>query len=122
MKLNLVDVRDVAQTHLAAMTVPEAAGKRFICVAGGIFLPEVAKIMANHFNPKGYKIPTISFPSWIVRFYGLFDKLVRENTKGLGDNPEFDNRRIKKILKWDPYPMNKTIIDMGESMIEHLVV
>jgi dihydroflavonol-4-reductase len=122
MKLNIVDVRDVARAHLAALTTPQADGQRFICVAGGIFLPEAARLMAKHFNPRGYKIPTIVFPSWVVRIYGLFDKLVRENTSGLGENPEFDNRRIKEVLHWTSLPLEKTLIDMGESLIEHGVV
>ncbi|NIW45056.1 MAG: NAD-dependent epimerase/dehydratase family protein [Gammaproteobacteria bacterium] len=122
MKLNIVDVRDVAQAHLAAMTVPEAAGKRFICVAGGMFLPEIANILSNHFKSRGYPIPTLVLPSWIVRLYGLIDRVVRENTKGLGNDPKFDNSRIKEILNWKPYPLEKTIIEMGESMIDHGIV
>jgi len=78
--------------------------------------------MARHFNPRGYKIPTIIFPSWAVRIYGLFDRLVRENTKGLGENPEFDNHRIQETLHWTSLPLEKTLIDMGESLIEHQVV
>ena len=122
MKLNLVDVRDVARAHLAAMTVPEAAGKRFICVADGIFLPEVAKILAAHFNPLGFKIPTVSVPSWIVRIYALFNRLVRENARELGVEPIFDTQRIRTLLGWQPLSLEKTIIDTGESLIRHGLV
>ncbi len=122
MKLNIVDVRDVARAHLAAMIVPEAAGKRFICVADGIFLPEVAKILAAHFNPLGFKIPTISVPSWMVRIYALFNRLVRENTRELGVDPIYDSHRMRTLLGWQPLSLEKTIIDTGESLIRHGLV
>ena len=121
-KLNLVDVRDIAQAHLAALTTPEAAGQRFICVAGGMFLPEVAKILFERFKPLGYRIPRIVFPSVLVRFYGLFNRLVRENTRSLGEDPVFDSSRARRFLSWQTYPLEKTIVDMGESLIEHGVV
>ena len=31
-QMHLVDVRDVAQSHLNAITIPEAAGNRFMLV------------------------------------------------------------------------------------------
>jgi dihydroflavonol-4-reductase len=122
MKLNLVDVRDIAQAHLAALTTAGAAGQRFICVTGGMFLPEVAKILSKRFKPLGYRIPRIVFPSAIVRFYGLFNRLVRENTKSLGEDPVFDSSKASNVLNWQTYPLEKTIVDMGESLIEHGVV
>lgn len=90
--------------------------------ASGIFLPEVARIIARPFSPLGYKISTIVFPSWLVRIYERFERLVGENTKELGKKPEFDNRHIKEVLDWTSLPLEKTLIEMGESLIEHGVV
>jgi nucleoside-diphosphate-sugar epimerase len=119
---NIVDVRDVAAAHIAAMTTPEAAGKRFICVAWGVWLPEVANILAKEFGARGYKVPTMVLPDFLVKFKGLFDRVVRDNTKELGTAPQFDTSRIREILGWQPRPMEETIIEQGESMIEKGIV
>lgn len=122
MHFHIVDVRDVAAAHIAAMTIPEAAGKRFLCVAGGIWLPEVAEILSREFGAKGYKVPTLVLPDFLVRLYGLFDRTVRDNAKGLGQAPEFDTSRIRDVLGWQPREMEDTIIEMAESMIEQGMV
>ena len=118
MPFNIVDVRDVAAAHLTAMTTPEAAGKRFICVAGGISLPEIAGILSENFGSHGYQIPTIVLPDFLIKLYGLFDKTVRDNASHLGKGPDFDTSRIRKTLGWQPREMETSIIEMAESMIE----
>ncbi|KAK3941773.1 dihydroflavonol-4-reductase [Diplogelasinospora grovesii] len=42
-----VDVRDLAQAHLLAATVPEAAGKRFVVCAGELTAQKIANIMRD---------------------------------------------------------------------------
>ena len=121
-KFNLVDVRDVSKAHLAAMTSPEAAGKRFLCVAGGIWLPEIADILSTRFEPLGYRIPTMRFPEWFVRLYALVDSNARRVSDELNKEIRFDTTRIREILGWEPRPLETSILEMGESMIEHGVV
>ena len=49
--LNIVDVRDVADLHIRAMTNPNANGQRFIASADGqISLSEIAALLKNK-NP-----------------------------------------------------------------------
>ena len=118
MHFNIVDVRDVAKAHIAAMTTSGAAGKRFICVAGGMWLPEIANLLAKEFSPRGYKVPTLVLPDFLVRLYGLFDRTVRDNAKGLGQASDFDASQTKTVLGWEAHPMDQTLIEMAESMIE----
>ncbi|MCB2178553.1 aldehyde reductase [bacterium] len=121
-KYNIVDVRDVAQAHLAAMTTPEAAGKRFVCVGAGLFLPEIVRILDAHFKPQGFRIPTRTLPTWVVRLAGLFNPVIRDNAKGVGEDPIFDTTRIRTVLNWTPLPAEQTLVEMGESLIAHGVI
>jgi dihydroflavonol-4-reductase len=121
-KFDVVDVRDVSRVHLAAMTSEEAAGKRFVCVGGGIWLGEIAQILSDRFRPMGYRIPRIQFPDWFVRVYALFDPSARLVAKDVGKDPIFDISQTRQILNWDPLPLEQTIIEMGESLIEFGVV
>ena len=42
--MNVVDVRDVAQAHLHALTVPEAAGHRHIVSTKSMWFKEIAEV------------------------------------------------------------------------------
>jgi nucleoside-diphosphate-sugar epimerase len=123
-KLNYptVDVRDVATAHIAAMTTPEANGKRFCCAAENAWMREIAEILNNHFSNQGYKIPTRELPNFLVRFVALFDKTVRLVVSNLGQRSEISNKFIKKVLDWNPRSLEEMVVAMGKSMIEHGIV
>jgi dihydroflavonol-4-reductase len=67
LKMGLVDVRDVAAAIILAMTTPEAAGNRFMCSGGVLWLKEIVEILHKEYATRGYKIPTIQFPSFLIR-------------------------------------------------------
>ncbi|KAI1389317.1 putative NADPH-dependent methylglyoxal reductase GRE2 [Hypoxylon trugodes] len=52
-----VDVRDIARAHLLAMTVPEAAGKRFLTSAGDLSMQEMANYLREALPEKRDVIP-----------------------------------------------------------------
>jgi dihydroflavonol-4-reductase len=117
-KFDLVDVRDVSRLHLAAMTSKEAAGKRFLCVGGAIWLPEIAKTLSDHFRPRGYRVPRIQFPDLAVHLFALVNQEASLVAKSVGHDPNFDTSQAREILNWTPLPLDQTIIEMGESLIE----
>ncbi len=117
-----VDVRDVATAHIAAMEIPEAAGKRFCCAIENCRIQDIAQILAKHFRAGGYKIPTRMLPSFLVRLRALFDKTLGLVVKDLGRHTQVSNDRIKSVLDWKPRSLEEMIVSMGESMIEHGIV
>jgi nucleoside-diphosphate-sugar epimerase len=122
LKFDLVDVRDVSWVHLAAMTNENAPGKRFLCVGGGVWLSEIARILSDHFRSRGYRIPQIQFPDWFIHIYALFNAEARLVAKDVGKDPNFDISQTQEILGWTPLPLEKTLIEMGESLIEFGVI
>jgi len=70
--INAVDVRDVAAAHVAAMTLPEAAGERFVCVGESAWMKDIAKILSDEYGAQGWKIPTRSLPLWAAKFGANF--------------------------------------------------
>lgn len=118
----MVDVRDVASAHVAAMTVPEAAGKRFCCAHEHAWLGDVARILDERFTADGYKIPTRALPGFVVRIVALFDPTVRQVVGDLGRQRSVSNQRICDVLKWQPHSIEDMVVSMGETMIEQGVV
>lgn len=117
-KMGLVDVRDVASAILLGMTTPEAASNRFLCSGGTMWLKDIAGILHAEYSGRGYKIPTFEFPSWVVRFLGLFDKKIRRVTASLDFDFELSNEKARRVLKWNPRPMKEAILSMAESLIK----
>jgi len=117
-----VDVRDVADAHVKALAVPEAAGQRLICSGDEASIADIASILARHFSARGYRITQRRLPSWAIRLVGLFDRSVQMVVGELGQSCHFDTSRIRSVLAWHPRPLQEMVVAMGESMITHGVV
>ncbi len=118
-KMGLVDVRDVAAAIILAMITPEAAGHRFLCSGGSMWLKDIAGVLHNEYSSRGYKIPTFEFPSWAIRLLGFFDKKIARVSGELDRDFEQSNEKAKRILKWTPRSEKEAILSMAESLIEH---
>lgn len=118
----LVDVRDVADAHILALTAPQAAGKRFVCSGEFYWISDLARALSGHLGDKGYRIPTRELPNWMVRLGALFDPTIRSVLHQLGERKEIDAARLRAELRWSPRPNEDTIRDTADSLIEHGVV
>ena len=64
----IVDVRDVADLHLRAMTNPAAKGERFLAVAGDFMsIRDIALVLKERMGAAGRRVPTRLLPNWLVR-------------------------------------------------------
>ena len=63
---NIVDVRDVADLHIRAMTAPQAAGQRFIAAAHHAWMADLAAVLKANLGPQGAKVPTRKPPADIA--------------------------------------------------------
>jgi nucleoside-diphosphate-sugar epimerase len=70
---NLVDVRDVADLHLRAMTDPKAKGERFTAVSddGFMWMKDMAQILKNRLGDKAKNVPTRTVPNFVMRMVAL---------------------------------------------------
>ena len=121
-RLDLVDVRDVAEMTVQAMTLPEAVGKRFLAVAASIPLLEFADILHRNFAGRGYQVPNRVLPNMLIHLIALFTPKVRGVANQLNWNYSISTEQARSVLGWQPRPYEKTIVEMGESLIEHGMV
>uniref|UniRef100_A0A183C173 3Beta_HSD domain-containing protein n=1 Tax=Globodera pallida TaxID=36090 RepID=A0A183C173_GLOPA len=74
LQLALVDVRDVAKAHIAAMTNTQTDGQRILLTAQPSFwFREIAKVLAKEFGSQGYWLPRFQVPYFGVWLYSFFD-------------------------------------------------
>jgi nucleoside-diphosphate-sugar epimerase len=114
----IVDVRDVADLHLRAMTTPAAGGQRFIASESFLWMKEVAAILRDRLGDAAAKVPTRPIPDLLVRAMGLFDPSVRSVVGQLGKKTELSNEKARTLLGWSPRPAEVTVVDCARSLIE----
>ena len=108
---NIIDVRDVADLHIRAMTNPEANGQRFIGMAGGAMsLPQIAGLLKKKMPDIAQKVSTRVLPDWVVRVAALFSAQAKTAASILGINRNVSNEKARKILGWNPIANNEEAI------------
>ncbi|QDS76011.1 hypothetical protein FKW77_004832 [Venturia effusa] len=95
-----VDVRDLAIAHVQALEVPEAGGKRFFVTAGHYSLADAVEAIRAAHPEIASKLP---------------------NTSTADNPPEvlgYDNTRAKEILGLEFTPLEKSVNDTVNSLLE----
>jgi nucleoside-diphosphate-sugar epimerase len=118
----VVDVRDVALAHRLALETPRAAGNRYVCAGDHFWMRDMARILAQEFGPRGYRVPTGHLPYWVLWLIARFDPTIRLTLDYIGKREVVDNRKIRDELGMEFRPIRRTLVDMAESMIERGVV
>ena len=117
-----VDVRDVADLELRAMTAAEAGGERFIAVNEFLWMSEVAEVLRERLGSQASKVPTRVAPDLLVRVMALFDGGIRSFKSSLGKRTEYRTSKAQDRLGWSPRPVADSIVETAENLIEHDVV
>jgi dihydroflavonol-4-reductase len=117
-----VDVRDVADLHIRAMTDPAAGGQRFLATDRFLWMQDVAAILRDRLGPDAAKVPSRVAPNLMVRAMALFDPSARSVIGDLGKSAAYSSQKARSTLGWSPRPIEDSIADSGRSLIEHGVV
>jgi len=113
-----VDVRDVADLHIRAMTAPVAGGERFLAVDRFLWMQDVGRILRKRLGPAAAKVPTRVAPNLLIRAMAHFDPSVRTIVGDLGQSPMYTADKAKTTLGWKPRPIEDSITDTAQSLLE----
>ncbi len=112
-----VDVRDVADLHLRAMTHEAAKGERFLAVAGDFMtFKEIANVLRT-LGPAAKRVPKRELPDLLIRLAGLFDPSVKQILPELGKPKNGTSAKAQRVLGWKPRTREEAILATAESMI-----
>ncbi len=115
----IVDVRDVADLHLRAMTNPVANGERFLAVSDGVLtVPQVAQILRERMGDSARKVPKMILPDWAVRLGAMIDPNLQEIAQRLGNHRDVSNAKAKEMLGWAPRSNEELIVATAKSLID----
>ena len=115
----MVDVRDLAELHVSAMTAKDAGGRRLIGAAGTLSIFEMARILRSTFPDYAKKIPTRTLPGFLVKFMAIFDRSLKSVIPDIGVVPAAENAYVSELTGVNFKPPEEAVRSAGESLIEH---
>jgi nucleoside-diphosphate-sugar epimerase len=113
-----VDVRDVADLHIRAMTYTAASGERFLAITGDfVSMFDIAKLLKRRMGAAAKRVPTRQLPNWLVRLASLRDPAVKQILPELGKVRNATNEKARRMLGWTPRSNEESIIATAESLV-----
>ncbi len=114
----VVDVRDVADLHLRAMTHPAAKGERFIAVSGRVMsMPEIARVLKARLGSEARRVSTRTLPSWFVRMLAPFNGQLRPLLPLLDVIRQPTSAKAERLLDWKPRAPEEAVVATAESLV-----
>jgi dihydroflavonol-4-reductase len=113
-RINMSDVRDVAEIHVKALEHKEAAQTRFIVATERAHrYTEITKLLKAH----GYqKVGTGVAPNFLVKLLANFNNEMKGMMPYVGKTYEADVSNTKKTFDWTPIPFEKMVLDTARSV------
>lgn len=113
----IVDVRDVAELHVRALTAPGMAGERFIACAGFTWLRDIAAVLRAELGDEARRVPTLQLPDWSVRLLATLSPTVRAAASELGTARHQDASHARGLLGWVPRAPREAILATARDLI-----
>lgn len=113
----IVDVRDLADLHVRAMTAPDMHGERFLGSGEFLWMKDIAEILKYRLGAQAKKVPTRSLPDFLLKMSALFDPTVRMVVPELGRRRQCDASHAKSVLGWQTRPAAESIVDCADSLL-----
>ena len=114
----VVDVRDVADLHLRAMTDPAARGERFIAIAGeSLWMVDIARVLRRRLGPAARRAPTRELPNWLVRLLARSNPALRMTVPLLGRDMDATSAKARRLLGWTPRSSEEAIVAAAQSLL-----
>ena len=113
----IVDVRDLADLHIRAMTATAAAGQRFIAAGEYMWMEDIAQTLRTQLGEAGAKAPTRRLPNFVVRMLLPFVANLRSLAPLLGRRFPLTSQKARKTLGFTPRPATTTVVDCARSLM-----
>jgi len=118
----VIDIRDVAEAHVKAMTSPDAGGRRFPMGDETIAFRDFADIIRRAMPEFDKRLPRFDVPDWVVRLFASFDRDMRDNIGELGVVRRTDSSAVVELLGHPLISTRDAVIATAHSLVEQGIV
>lgn len=115
-EMAVVDVRDLADLHVRALTSAKAAGQRFLAMGEVMTMGEIAAALRGLSLGAG-RVSTRGMPDPLLRLLARFIPELRPLVPMLGRHITADSWRAREVLGWQPRSAAETIADSARSLL-----
>ena len=113
----IVDVKDVALMHVAAITNDATKGERLLASSETYSFVQIAKVLKSIY-PKS-KVKTTQAPSLLIKFLSLFDGEIKAVTPLLGKPMAISGAKAKRVLGISFIPVQVTLRDSADYLVKN---
>ena len=113
----IVDVKDVALMHVAAITNDATKGERLLASSETYSFVQIAKVLKSIY-PKG-KVKTTQAPSPLIKFLSLFDAEIKAVLPLLGKPMAISGAKAKRVLGISFIPVQVTLRDSADYLVKN---
>lgn len=120
----IVDARDVAAAHIAAIDAPGAVGQRILLASQESATPmsEIGALLRLEFGQRASKVPTRRIPSLVLRAAARFRPELRGIVPEIGYVKRLSTARQRDLLGIDPRPWQEAVVSGAASMLDRGLV
>jgi dihydroflavonol-4-reductase len=113
----LIDVRDCASIHVAAMTREACGGRRLLATGQTLWMQEIADVLRAEY-PKLKKLPRGEIPTWLIKLMAIFNDNLKVLRADIGTFHEGDSAYVTNLTHVLPRPAKQAILAGAESLIK----
>lgn len=114
----IVDVRDVADLHLRAMTDPAANGERFLATTGhSLWMVEIAEVLKDRLGDGARNVSTQVLPNSVMEALAQDNLAIRNLLPLLDVEMDASGAKAERVLGWKPRSREDAIVACAESLI-----
>jgi len=113
----VVDVRDLADLHIRAMTSSDAGGQRFLAAGEFLWMEEIARILRAKLGARASKVPTRRLPDALFRFVAIFLPQLKALAPLIGQRYELSAVKASRVLGFAPRAADTTLYDCALTLV-----
>jgi nucleoside-diphosphate-sugar epimerase len=111
----IIDVRDVADLHVAALQNPAAIGQRYLATSDYTPFPQVASILRAAYPDRKVTMQTV--PDWLIRILARLGGPTRQIINDIGNEKYYDPTKSEALLGRKFISSKDSILATAESVI-----
>jgi len=117
LSFGVVDVRDVSDVHIRAMTSPAAKSERFLAVSGDFMtILGMAKVLKERMGQWARRVPSREIPDFLVRLTAMIDPAAKQILPELGKPKNGSGEKARRLLGWSPRSREDALVATAESL------
>lgn len=113
----VVDVRDLADLHIRAMTATDAGGQRYLANGEFVWMGQMAALLRSQLGAAAAKVPRRQLPDLLFRVIAWVQPELRGMVPRLGRRHLHSSQKARSQLGWTPRPASVTVLDCARSLI-----